>query len=180
MAKAKKDEATTDVVEPFQYGTPVKRISTNSIKERVIGSVEPRKSRAIGTDGKGGLREMEFERVVEGGQPVAEPVRWRALPSGMMIRAEYALLGCQGCGKWFWFMPSSAGQTCPVCGVGILRLAKKAEAEAWFKREEDRTKAFKDNAPVRAAELKEFNKRARQDMRHPTAADDETIVRRRG
>ena len=94
-----------------------------------------------------------------------EATGWKTLPNGISIKADAILTTCSHCKRWDW---TPIGN-CFICnwqnrkGGGMMRAATKKEEAAWFKKAAEREAKFKADAPKRAKDLADFNKRRFQD-----------------
>jgi len=95
---------------------------------------------------------------------------WRVLPGGSKIKGDSILATCSNCRRWAWTSPGHENDPCLSCnfralkGGGMMRAASKAEVKAWYVREEARLAKIKADAPKRAKDLADFNKRRFQDV----------------
>ena len=111
---------------------------------------------------------------LERGQATA----WRILPGGSKIKGDSILATCSNCRRWAWTSPGSESGHCVACNWvnigsqeapaynkngGWMRAASKAEVKAWYAKEEARLAKIKADAPKRAKDLADFNKRRFQD-----------------
>jgi len=102
---------------------------------------------------------------LERGQATA----WRILPGGSKIKGDSILATCSNCRRWAWTSPGHENDPCLSCnfralkGGGMMRAASKAEVKAWYAKEEARLAKIKADAPKRAKELADFNKRHFED-----------------
>ena len=113
-----------------------------------------------------------FREIVDEARAKIAATDWRTLPGGLKIPMSQVLAFCGQC-KWQgWTFPEHAdGGTCVICGQnpatggpGKLRRTTKAEVKAWYVREEARLAKIKADAPKRAKDLADFNKRRFQDV----------------
>ena len=95
---------------------------------------------------------------------------WRVLPGGSKIKGDSILATCSNCRRWAWTSPGHENDPCLSCnfralkGGGMMRAASKAEVKAWYVREEARLAKIKADAPKRAKDLADFNKRRFEDV----------------
>ena len=92
---------------------------------------------------------------------------WRTLPDGSKIRATTVLAGCSVCGEWRWIEGKLMPAPCLCYGARqkkvMMRLATREEVSGWYIREEAKLAKLKADAPKRAAEVADFNRRRFED-----------------
>jgi len=106
-----------------------------------------------------------FKASVQARLDRVEATGWKTLPNGISIKADAILTTCSHCKRWDW---TPIGN-CFICnwqnrkGGGMMRAATKKEEAAWFKKAAEREAKLKADAPKRAKDLADFNKRRFQD-----------------
>jgi len=92
------------------------------------------------------------------------------LPSGLKIKGDSILATCSNCRRWAWTSPGHENDPCLSCnfralkGGGMMRAASKAEVKSWYAKEEAKLAKFNADAPKRAKDLADFNKRRFEDV----------------
>jgi hypothetical protein len=104
---------------------------------------------------------------------------WRVLPGGRKIKGNSILATCSNCRQWAWVDPGNETGHCVACNWvnigsqeapaynkngGWMRAASKAEVKAWYAKEEAKLAKFNADAPKRAKDLADFNKRRFEDV----------------
>lgn len=95
---------------------------------------------------------------------------WRVLPGGRKIKGDSILATCSNCRRWAWTSPGHENDPCLSCnfralkGGGMMRAASKAEVKSWYAKEEAKLAKFNADAPKRAKDLADFNKRRFEDV----------------